>query len=167
MWRTKETSLIYLHQGKRLSDHSSSLTTSVSQPSSSGVSDYCRRNTAASTRASGDTIYKVLTPIIPTRQPQRPLCFERRAVSCLLHLGGQWSRVTLCRAWERNHHISIAGPSHFLHTVPCRHRSSRPGHLACLPRVPISPMSMWPGVALEPHGNDPNKAATSHFSSLT
>jgi hypothetical protein len=148
VWRTKETSFIYLHQGKRLLDHSSSSTTSVPQPSRSGVSDYCRRNTAASTRASGDTIYKVLTPIIPTRQPQRPPCFERRAVSCLLHLGGQWSRVALCRAWERNHHISLvllgtkAVPLSvfilFLVAIVLL-------DLTCLWRAPISPISMWPG----------------------
>jgi hypothetical protein len=54
-----------------------------------------------------ETTHKILTPIIPTRQPQRPPSFERITVSCLLHPGGQWPRVALCRAWERNHHISL------------------------------------------------------------
>jgi hypothetical protein len=59
-----------------------------------------------------DKIFKVVTPIIDNPHSANPVASFIREESSVMFASsevasGPDSRVALCRAWERNHHISL------------------------------------------------------------
>ena len=138
MANKRDVSLIYLHQGKRLSDYSSSLTTSVPQLSSSTirntaphpvlpVSNWASRQGCHSNIACSATL---AASLIDSRGEQCHACFIQVAS------GPEWPfaqpgnvTITSCLSVleQRQCHCDIASPN----TVSWRRRLFRPSMRTC------------------------------------